>query len=523
MGLVEGQHFVAEDVYYEDDEGDNFTVVEFPDDRRAESSFWPLAVKAKGPLGTEEPVDEYHAGETRGLIGDLIDDAGEAQRMEKPGKEEEAKEEQEKILMTEKDGVAGRQEKEEKYSRIRREETEEDDDDDVSSEEEDEVVLEEEEVAEGNGESFGVEVAGNDVAFNGSNRSVAVTPMKFATEKKKTKVYQSLMNTYQLSERNRDAYRGLKSDILRYQPGCYITERNGVNWYDYEIPQITTLLLVGPRGSGKSSLVNSLLRVFERENCLTGRAAVSYNSAGNGTLFLQEYDFPLNSPSFCVYDTRSLSEDKNENLENIREWMVAGVRHGAPVFRKSDDADTRKAILCRGRRMDHFLSTAKEVNFVIFVVSGLSVIEAMRNDDKKYFDKLSESFTCPYLSFKDDKPVLVVTHGDLLDISERALVRMQLGEVLGVSPLNIYDIPDKWDTPTRLSIVGMLVDALDHAENNLSFKRRGIIQSFKVPLLNMVMLFLELLLLGLIVLYLWSSSQSDHIPDWHNIRHLWLG
>lgn len=41
----------------------------------------------------------------------------------------------------------------------------------------------------------------------------------------------------------------------------------------------------------------------------------------------------------------------------------------------------------------------------------------------------------------DDKPVLVVTHGDLLDISERALVRMQLGEVLGVSPLNIYDIP----------------------------------------------------------------------------------
>lgn len=45
----------------------------------------------------------------------------------------------------------------------------------------------------------------------------------------------------------------------------------------------------------------------------------------------------------------------------------------------------------------------------------------------------------------------------------------------------------------------------------------------QVPLLNMVMLFLELLLLGLIVLYLWSSSQSDHIPDWHNIRHLWLG
>jgi hypothetical protein len=141
------------------------------------------------------------------------------------------------------------------------------------------------------------------------------------------------------------------------------------------------------------------------------------NSAGDGTLFLQEYDIPLNSPSFCIYDSRSLSDDINENLENIKEWMTAGVHHGGPVLRyafraiifsflcdddylltiyalnrKSDTLDMRKAILCRGRQLDYLFNKGKTVNFVIFVVNGPSVFQAMRSGDKEYFDKLAENF-----------------------------------------------------------------------------------------------------------------------------------
>lgn len=46
------------------------------------------------------------------------------------------------------------------------------------------------------------------------------------------------------------------------------------------------------------------------------------------------------------------------------------------------------------------------------------------------------------LSVSDDKPVVVVTHGDLLPLSERVRVRVYLGELLGVPPTRqIFDIP----------------------------------------------------------------------------------
>lgn len=42
----------------------------------------------------------------------------------------------------------------------------------------------------------------------------------------------------------------------------------------------------------------------------------------------------------------------------------------------------------------------------------------------------------------DDKPALVVTHGDLLSLSDRARVRVHLGELLGIPPQKqIIDIP----------------------------------------------------------------------------------
>lgn len=42
----------------------------------------------------------------------------------------------------------------------------------------------------------------------------------------------------------------------------------------------------------------------------------------------------------------------------------------------------------------------------------------------------------------DDKPLMVVTHGDLLSRNDRARVRVHLGELLGIPPTQqIFDIP----------------------------------------------------------------------------------
>lgn len=45
-------------------------------------------------------------------------------------------------------------------------------------------------------------------------------------------------------------------------------------------------------------------------------------------------------------------------------------------------------------------------------------------------------------SVLDDKPVVVVTHGDLLSLTDRARIRTYLGELLGIPPAKqIFDIP----------------------------------------------------------------------------------
>lgn len=58
-----------------------------------------------------------------------------------------------------------------------------------------------------------------------------------------------------------------------------------------------------------------------------------------------------------------------------------------------------------------------------------------------WFQNSSQSDSL-FLLLADDKPVLVLTHGDLLSISDRARVRAYLGELLGIPPTEqIFDIP----------------------------------------------------------------------------------
>ena len=57
------------------------------------------------------------------------------------------------------------------------------------------------------------------------------------------------------------------------------------------------------------------------------------SSVGDGTYFLQEYMIPKSSTSFCLYDTRSLSDDPSNNDEILKLWMTKGLRHGDPVIR----------------------------------------------------------------------------------------------------------------------------------------------------------------------------------------------
>lgn len=60
---------------------------------------------------------------------------------------------------------------------------------------------------------------------------------------------------------------------------------------DYDIPETTTLLLIGPKGCGKSSLVNRISRVLEDDKFAPERAQVSCNVVSFGCFEFMENHF----------------------------------------------------------------------------------------------------------------------------------------------------------------------------------------------------------------------------------------
>ncbi|PAN20581.1 hypothetical protein PAHAL_3G374200 [Panicum hallii] len=263
--------------------------------------------------------------------------------------------------------------------------------------------------------------------------------------------------------------------MSRYKPGDCIEGAGGTKAGDYILPEIATLLLVGPRGAGKSTLVNRITRVFDKDDdpFAPDRAQVSRNSKSYGTLLLWEYPIPRNSTAICIYDTQSLSSNQQNNFKMLQQWMTKGISHAETTMcfsRDTDEGNKTKHIKPLGRQFSFLSCKTRKVNFVIFVVDGVSILDGIESNKKGYIDILHETFMYPFLSIGDDKPVVVVTHGDRLSMLQRAHVQNELAEVLGIPVQQIFDIPGSDDYQTDLAILDMLRYCIQHAEQNLPIK-----------------------------------------------------
>ncbi|KAJ6687093.1 INTERFERON-INDUCED PROTEIN 44 [Salix purpurea] len=318
-----------------------------------------------------------------------------------------------------------------------------------------------------------------------------------ANHKSRRTACREVLESYdQLKDRSKSLEEG-KRKILSYTPGGWMENVIDMKLSDYDVPNTTVLLVIGPKGSGKSSLINRISKVFEDDKFASERAQVSYNSsAGDGTYFLQEYMIPRGSTSFCLYDTRGLSYDSYDSSITLKKWITEGVHHRELVIRPSDNLHLRNRMKCKAHGNGCQSKENRMVNFVIFVVNGLAVLKSIDNlvdEGTKYTQMIAKTFDCPYISFNDDKPVVVVTHGDLLSLNDRARVRVHLGELLGIPPAKqIFDIPESHDEVTEFTIVNMLHYSLEHADKNLPHKRQIAKKARILSLYSYVYLFIIL-------------------------------
>ncbi|KAK4338669.1 hypothetical protein RND71_043156 [Anisodus tanguticus] len=79
--------------------------------------------------------------------------------------------------------------------------------------------------------------------------------MDEVNKKRIRNVYMDFLKSYDEVQFTKDHLKEAKNKILSYTPGSQIEEVDGMKVSDYNIPKQTTLLLIGPRGSGKAVLL----------------------------------------------------------------------------------------------------------------------------------------------------------------------------------------------------------------------------------------------------------------------------
>jgi energy-coupling factor transporter ATP-binding protein EcfA2 len=225
---------------------------------------------------------------------------------------------------------------------------------------------------------------------NFTNFSNHVTDLR-----RREKAYQEILQSHDLLLRtSKRKLRQARNEILSYTPGSW----SDVKLSDYNIPKTTSIMLVGPKGAGKSSLVNKITRVIEDDAFLLDRVQESFGTPSKGgTYFVQEYMISRGgSASFCLYDTRGLSRiSSSDNTSMIEQWMTRGVLHGEPVIWASDSSDLKDRLIRDGGTGYE----RRKVNSIIFVVNAVEILKSMECETS-YASMITTAFNSPILLFK---------------------------------------------------------------------------------------------------------------------------
>ncbi|RZC53072.1 hypothetical protein C5167_011935 [Papaver somniferum] len=121
----------------------------------------------------------------------------------------------------------------------------------------------------------------------------------------------------------------LRHKLLSYRSGDFWLPIGGIKKEEMDISPVIIILLVGFSGAGKSSIINLMYSVLGR----SGLIPFTHTSAGVSpeyqSMFMEEHNVLRSMRSgFCVYDSIGLDYSQlGESLEDVNDWMVAGVQH----------------------------------------------------------------------------------------------------------------------------------------------------------------------------------------------------
>lgn len=230
----------------------------------------------------------------------------------------------------------------------------------------------------------------------------------------------------------------LKHKLMIYKSGDFWLPIGGINKEDLDIPPIITVLLLGLSGSGKSSLVNLMYSVLGRSG-LIPFSQTSNESQNYSTMILEEHNVLRSTRNgFCIYDSRGLDVNRmEEGLEEVGRWLKDGVRHNQQCRFGEDDDDVEVSLNCSS---DGYVK--RKVNYVAVVADLTVVYKAFFcGGDFTPVLAIKSLFHSPSIRTSNANPLLILTHGDMLQPEERINGRIKICSYLGISvTTGAYDI-----------------------------------------------------------------------------------
>ncbi|KAI3854597.1 hypothetical protein MKX03_005193 [Papaver bracteatum] len=232
----------------------------------------------------------------------------------------------------------------------------------------------------------------------------------------------------------------LRHKLLSYRSGDFWLPIGGIKKEEMDISPVITILLVGFSGAGKSSIVNLMYSVLGR----SGLIPFTHTSAGVSSeyksMFMEEHNVLRSMRSgFCVYDSIGLDYSQlGESLEDVNDWMVAGVQHHQLYHRPGVlvESSTPEPTMPSTSRF-----ARRRVNCAVVVVNIAEIYKAFMNGDTKPLESTKELLYNTSIRKSNENPILIMTHGDKLTVEERIDGRIKICEFLGVSETSgAYDI-----------------------------------------------------------------------------------